>query len=56
MYKNTPENKMLCCLIAGHYHFASNHYKRIIEKLEKYEDIHESIVNSLTDIICHYLS
>lgn len=53
---NTPENKMLCALIAGHYHFASDSYKKIINQLEQCEDIHETLINSATEIINHYIN
>lgn len=55
MSKNGPENKMLCFLIAGHYHFASPSYKRIMEELGKREDIKESIMNHMSDLIHHYV-
>ncbi len=55
MYKNTQENKMLCCLIAGHYHFKGENYKKIISELEKREDIKETIINQMTDLISHYV-
>ncbi|NCN07258.1 hypothetical protein GW933_01050 [Candidatus Falkowbacteria bacterium] len=51
---NTPENKFLCIAIAGHYHFASSTYQRLIEQLNKQEDIVETIINNLTEIINHY--
>jgi len=54
MYKNYPENKFLCAVIAGHYHFASENYKNIISELEKREDIKESIINTIMEIIDHY--
>jgi len=52
---NTPENKMLYALIAGHYHFASDAYKKIISQLEQCEDIHETLINSAMEIINHYI-
>lgn len=54
MHTNTPENKMLCCLIAGHYHFASDNYKKIVSTLEEREDIRESIINEIVKVIDHY--
>jgi hypothetical protein len=54
--KNSPENKFLCVAIAGHYHFASDKYREIIKQLEGAEDIHESIINSIMDVIDHYES
>lgn len=52
--KNSPENKFLCSIIAGHYHFSSDAYKFLIDKLEKYEDIQESIINEMMKLIDHY--
>ena len=54
MYKNNPENKFLCCIIAGHYHFSSEKYKKIISELEKNEDIKENIINEIMEVINHY--
>ena len=54
MHNNTEENKFLCCVIAGHYHFSSENYKRLIEKLNEREDIRENIVNSVMEVIDHY--
>ena len=54
MHNNTTENKFLCCVIAGHYHFASDSYKKIIEKLSEREDIRENIINSIIEVIDHY--
>lgn len=55
MHKNTPENKMLCCKIAGHYHFASDAYKKIIAQLAEREDINETLINAAMDVVGHYL-
>jgi hypothetical protein len=52
--KNTADNKMLCCVIAGHYHFSSPPYKTIIEELNKHEDIKETIIGQITKLIHHY--
>ena len=54
MYHNNAENKFLCCVIAGHYHFASDNYKKIIEKLGEREDIRENIINNIIEVIDHY--
>lgn len=54
MHNNTPDNKFLCAVIAGHYRFSSESYKKIIGELSEREDIKESIINSLTEIIEHY--
>ena len=55
MLNNTPENKMLCALIAGHYHFSSKAYKDIMRELDEREDIKEVIMNSVINIIKHYV-
>ena len=54
LHSNTPENKFLCAAIAGHYNFASESYKKIIEELERREDIHETIINTAMGVIEHY--
>lgn len=55
MLNNTPENKILCVLIAGHYHFSSQAYKDIILQLAEKEDIKSSIMNAIISIIRHYV-
>lgn len=52
--KNTPENKFLCLVIAGHYHFSSPEYKEISSKLEERENISESIIDRIMEVINHY--
>jgi hypothetical protein len=56
MCEGTPEQKMPCAVIAGHYHFASSEYKKMIDELSKYEDINETIINNIMDVIHHYVS
>ncbi len=56
MKDNSPENKMLCCLIAGHYHFNSKAYKEIVRQLADRENIKEVIMNSIVMVIQHYVS
>jgi len=55
MHTNGPENKMLCFLIAGHYHFASPEYRQIVSQLKESEDIKETFISSLTDVLNHYI-
>lgn len=55
MDTSSPNNKMLCVMIAGHYHFNSGTCKEIVEKLSDREDIHETLVESASAIIGHYL-
>ncbi len=52
---STPENKMLCSVIAGHYHFASKEYKELIRKISEHEDIRQTIINAIVGIIRHYV-
>lgn len=54
LHKNTSDNKFLCILVAGHYHFFSNNYKNIIKKLENFCDIHEEIITTVMEVIEHY--
>ena len=54
LQNNTSENKMLCSIISGHYVFNSKSYKDLIAKLNKHEDIKETIINSLMELIDHY--
>ncbi len=54
MHNNSKQNKFLCSLIAGHYHFTSDKYKKLVEELEKREDIHETIIKNMMDVINHY--
>ena len=56
LYKNDKKNKYLCTQIAGHYHFASDEYKKIIEQLNKHEDISENIIETIMEVINHYES
>ena len=55
MYKS-KKNKQLCAHIAGHYHFASHEYKRIVEELNQHEDFHETIIETIMEVIDHYES
>jgi hypothetical protein len=55
MNNNTADNKMLCSVIAGHYHFAKPAYLHLIEQLSKREDIKETIINVISEVIEHYV-
>lgn len=55
MKDNGPENKMLCSVIAGHYHFTSKTYKDIIRQLAERENIKDVILNSIVNVIRHYV-
>jgi len=54
LHTNTDDNKFLCSVIAGHYCFNVDSYRRIIDALSDREDINEFLVNSLMEIIGHY--
>ncbi len=54
MHNNNPENKLLCCIIAGHYHFSSEKYQKIISKLGEQEDIKDNLINEIIEVINHY--
>ena len=55
MQNNGPENKMLCAIIAGHYHFNSPAYRNIIQQLGEIENIKEVIINAILSVIKHYV-
>jgi D-tagatose-1,6-bisphosphate aldolase subunit GatZ/KbaZ len=54
LYKSTPENKMLCSIIAGHYNFYSDEYRKLISDLEKYIDINDLIISKIINLIQYY--
>ena len=56
LHTNTSDNKFLCATIAGHYHFSSDNYKKLIQELNKVEDITETIINNIMGVIGHYAS
>jgi len=56
LHNNDKKNKYLCTQIAGHYHFASDEYKKIVEQLNVHEDISENIIEIIMEVIDHYES
>lgn len=54
LYKETGSNRMLCSIIAGHYNFTTDEYKRLICELEKYVDINDLIINKVLNLIKYY--
>ena len=54
LHNNSQDNKFLCANIAGHYRFSQEPYQKIIEELEQREDIHETIINEIMEVIGHY--
>lgn len=55
LHTSTADNIFLCAVIAGHYHFSSPAYQKIIEKLAQHEDIQETIINHITEVLHHYV-
>ncbi len=53
---NSADNKFLCSSIAGHYHFSSEKYKNLFKQLELREDIKETVINGIMEVIDHYES
>ncbi|MBL7072004.1 MAG: class II D-tagatose-bisphosphate aldolase, non-catalytic subunit [Candidatus Omnitrophica bacterium] len=47
-------DRILSAQIAGHYHYTSDEYIRIIDRLNKREDMHEGIIDSIMKVIDHY--
>ena len=45
---------MLCSIIAGHYNFTLDEYKRLIGELEKHCDITGTIVEKIADLVYYY--
>ncbi|MFH1245530.1 MAG: class II D-tagatose-bisphosphate aldolase, non-catalytic subunit [Candidatus Omnitrophota bacterium] len=54
--KHSSIDKTLALRTAGHYHYTSDEYKKIIRQLNTYENIYESIIDSITGVIDHYES
>jgi len=54
LHTNTADNKMLCFLIAGHYHFSSENCKAIVAQIEEHEDLKENIITEIMGVIEHY--
>lgn len=42
--KNNSSNKYLCAIIAGHYNFTSNDYKKIYKRIQFHENFRETII------------
>ncbi len=54
LYKNTPSNKMLCSIIAGHYNFTKDHYRRLADSLERFIDIKSLIIEKIKKLVTYY--
>lgn len=56
LHKNTTDNKMLCSIIAGHYIFNGEAYKSICDKLNKYENFKELVIQEMMKNFKMYLN
>jgi len=54
-WNNNGENRQLCALVAGHYHFNGSEYQRLIDNFVSHTEIRESIIDQVTKVIEHYL-
>lgn len=54
-WSDDPNNRRLCALVAGHYHFNEPEYQHLIDQLSSRLNIRESIINEITKVIEHYL-
>lgn len=52
---STPEDKYRCSVIAGHYNFAGDNYKKIYNQLERYEDFKETLISEMMKNFQMYL-
>lgn len=48
------QDKNLCLEVAGHYHFNSTPYRKILDQLSLFEDIRELIINQAMETVEHY--
>jgi len=46
--KNTADNKFLCSVLAGHYVFAGEAYKKIYDNISAHEDFRANIIEEMT--------
>jgi hypothetical protein len=55
LHKNDQNNKYLCSVIAGHYNFAKESYKKIYYEISQHEDIREAVINEVMKNINIYI-
>lgn len=55
LYRNDASNKYLCSVIAGHYVFANDPYKRLVAEINKHEDFKESVIGEMMKLTGLYL-
>jgi hypothetical protein len=51
---NEPVDKLKALLVAGHYHFGSVHYLRLVDQLRAHIDPEETFVGDIMSLIRHY--
>lgn len=54
LYVNTKENRLRCSIIAGHYVFAGDAYQRLYNKINKHENLRETIIGELMKSLLIY--
>ena len=47
LFKNDKDNRFLCSLIAGHYVFSGDAYRRLYEKISRHENFKETVINEM---------
>ncbi|MFH0740185.1 MAG: hypothetical protein V1819_03840 [bacterium] len=55
MDKSQPSNAFLCSIIAGHYVFAGESYKKLFYKISQRENFQETVINYFIDYINYYV-
>ncbi len=56
LYKHTADNNYLCAVLAGHYIFANLSYRKLVEKINKYEDFNQALILELSKNFDVYLN
>jgi len=47
LHSNTKKNRLLCSIIAGHYVFNGDSYRRLCDRINRYKDLRETIIEGL---------
>lgn len=55
MRMSDGSNKFLCAVIAGHYVFSSDAYKKLYEGISQHEDFKETIIQEMMKVFALYL-
>lgn len=56
LHHHTADNEHLCSIISGHYVFAGQAYKKLVEKINRYENFKEIVMQEMTKIFDLYLN